>query len=399
MSKTAVPPLGVLADDFTGALDAGAEFVRAGLTTTLALRAGDFPADVLLLNTDSREVTEAEARQAVEAAASRLHDRRVLKKIDSTLRGHVAAEIEATLHTTGAARAVVCPAVVEAGRVVRDGCLYVGGVPLHESAFKDDPRWPARTSQLGELLGRPATHFGREVIALGAAELARQIVSAATPLVTVDAESHHDLDMIGAAIRLSGSLPCGALGLARAWLRSLGHRSDEPPALPERGRGALLVLAGSRHPRTRSQVATLLARSSAACFETQPTASEHGTRLIRDAVSQMQRGRSVVISPPRVVIEPHSAQRKLVETLGSLAARICERVEPAALVALGGETASALCAALDTSGVELLGQLDVGVPVGRLRGGAADERLLVTKAGGFGRDDLLLEAERRLCHS
>ncbi|MGW5697143.1 four-carbon acid sugar kinase family protein, partial [Streptomyces asiaticus] len=58
----------------------------------------------------------------------------VLKKIDSQLRGNVAAEIAALAE--GGAGVVLAPALPIAGRVVRSGVVHIGGVPLHEG---DDP--------------------------------------------------------------------------------------------------------------------------------------------------------------------------------------------------------------------------------------------------------------------
>src|SRR6478672_8449107 len=85
--------LGLIADDLTGALDAGAGFARHGLRAILPFsgRPEDAPAaDVVLVNTDTRDKPDpAVARVEAHAAALRLRDagvRWVYKKIDSVLR-------------------------------------------------------------------------------------------------------------------------------------------------------------------------------------------------------------------------------------------------------------------------------------------------------------------------
>ena len=42
--------------------------------------------------------------------------------------------------------------------------------------------------------------------------------------------------------------------------------------------------------------------------------------------------------------------------------------------------------------IEVLGEVKPGMPIGRLKGGPAEGKLLVTKAGGFGTPSALAEA-------
>ncbi|HEU5088808.1 MAG TPA: four-carbon acid sugar kinase family protein, partial [Roseiflexaceae bacterium] len=93
--------LGVLADDFTGALDSGVELVRAGFSAQFQIQPStECSADVLIVSSESRNRLAAEARMRVAEAVARLQGRRLFKKIDSTMRGHVGAEIEVVLAAT-----------------------------------------------------------------------------------------------------------------------------------------------------------------------------------------------------------------------------------------------------------------------------------------------------------
>src|SRR5581483_11321428 len=236
MTSPATGLLGVIADDFTGALDAGVEFVRAGLEAALLLRPhGGEPAQVQVVSTGSRDASAAAARRRVAAAARLLAGRRIFKKIDSTMRGHIEPEVTALLDATSLAKAVICPAAIEAGRTVREGRLHVHGALLHTSAFARDPRWPAATSDLVQLAGGAATHIALPAVRAGSAALAEAIASAPTRIVTVDACTLADLDVVSQAVVAGNSLPCGALGLARAWARQF---ACAPPAalVPLRGR-------------------------------------------------------------------------------------------------------------------------------------------------------------------
>ena len=119
----------ILADDLTGAADCGIAFASAGLPTFVAFADAPAPAaaQVLAIDTDSRRMAEREAVERARSAALRAHRdgaRAVYKKIDSTLRGHVGAEIAATLRAeseVGRGRTIVLlsPAFPGAGRTMR----------------------------------------------------------------------------------------------------------------------------------------------------------------------------------------------------------------------------------------------------------------------------------------
>ena len=116
--------VGMVADDLTGALDAAAPFAGQGLETVVLISLdsdGALPADaeVLCINTASRELTDGEAAARVTVATRRLAaagPRRWFKKIDSRLKGHLAAETSAMLAVTGLSRALVAPAEIRNGR-------------------------------------------------------------------------------------------------------------------------------------------------------------------------------------------------------------------------------------------------------------------------------------------
>ncbi len=168
MKKIAHDSIGVIADDFTGAMDTGVQFVRVGLETALLLSpAHTLPIPVQVISTNSRNVDVATAQQQTVQAASLFRDRLIFKKIDSTMRGHIGPEIETVLGLTGLKKAVVCPAVIEAGRTIRAGKLWVEDVLLHQSDFAHDPSWPAATSDMASLVSLPATHLHLNTVRAG----------------------------------------------------------------------------------------------------------------------------------------------------------------------------------------------------------------------------------------
>ena len=134
----------VVADDLTGAADCGIAFALAGLPTFVSIGNAPAPdsAQIVSVDTDTRRLGgEEAARKAGEAArdAYRRGLRFLYKKIDSTLRGHVAGELAATFRAAAeqpggeAPLVVFAPAFPGTGRTTRGGRVLVSGVFLDES--------------------------------------------------------------------------------------------------------------------------------------------------------------------------------------------------------------------------------------------------------------------------
>ena len=67
-----------------------------------------------------------------------------------------------------------------------------------------------------------------------------------------------------------------------------------------------------------------------------------------------------------------------------------------ALVLTGGETAAAVLGVLKVTRLELVEELEPGIPVSRILDGYAPGALCITKAGGFGDDQALVRMVERL---
>jgi uncharacterized protein YgbK (DUF1537 family) len=74
--------------------------------------------------------------------------------------------------------------------------------------------------------------------------------------------------------------------------------------------------------------------------------------------------------------------QRIVDGLATMACALIHENQISGIVATGGDTANALCNALGAQALEILGEVEAGIPIMRLLG---DRSLpLVTKAGGFG---------------
>ena len=155
--------LGVVADDFTGAGDA-ASFLRAAGLKTLLL--GGTPAQELAEDCDAAVIAlksrSVPARQAVSLSleAFRWLERAGAQKLyfkycstfDSTPAGNIGPVADRMLEELGQRYTLLCPALPVNGRTVRQGVLYVKGVPLARSPMKDHPLNPMWASEIPALM-------------------------------------------------------------------------------------------------------------------------------------------------------------------------------------------------------------------------------------------------------
>jgi D-threonate/D-erythronate kinase len=82
--------------------------------------------------------------------------------------------------------------------------------------------------------------------------------------------------------------------------------------------------------------------------------------------------------------------QKIVDWLALVGSRLVSEGRISGIVATGGDTANALCNALGTQALEILGEVEAGIPIMRLLG--TQSLPLVTKAGGFGSSSALADA-------
>jgi uncharacterized protein YgbK (DUF1537 family) len=324
----------IIADDLTGALDASAPFAMRGLSTVIALDAGGLPealasgAEIVGVSTDSREIGPEAAQAAVADVVSRLPPGTpVFKKIDSRLKGNIAAELDAIPH----GGSLVVPAIPAFGRWVRQGQL--GGFGLDEPVDV-------------------------------AARLGRHAATASIP----DAASQQQ---IAAALRAQEhDLLIGARGLAEALAEQWSDKVVSAPQLaPD---GPVICVIGSTDPITVEQAEALRGRYRGLAYIAAPNGI--AAELVSGRLTLVQAIAGAEPAAPAVVAVN--------------LARVLQELKPAAgtaLVLSGGATAQAILEALGIGLISLVGEALPGLPIARAGGFT-----IITKSGGFGDKDTLV---------
>jgi len=418
------PRFCVIADDLTGALDTAAPFASHGWRTrvvpwpsdrlgtrpvaareVLGRRSGvardalgDRPepgldglarvvarawagADVVVVDTASRHVAPREAarRVRVAMAAGAAHGRGCAsyKKIDSTLRGNVAAELAAFRRASGVHCLPTAPAFPAQGRTTRRGAVFVHGRALAASAAARDALDPVADGVVARL-APPGT------------------------LEVFDAETDADLRRIVRRLASEGRLRglVGSGGLATAIAATLGTRRR---TVETRASGPVLVVAGSAHAASRAQVAALVADGALGLVA--PVASRGVARDVEATVllaaDALGAGRTVALVPPPVAtgtrVDPRTAHA-VAQRLAAIVMRLVAAAPVGAVFSVGGDTTAAMVAAAEWAPLDVAGALVPGVAVVALRPERRGHgpRWLVTKSGAFGDADTLCRLVRRL---
>ncbi|HET7270697.1 MAG TPA: four-carbon acid sugar kinase family protein [Rubrobacter sp.] len=381
----------VIADDLTGAADTGVQLVHAGYRTAVFFRLSEVPDDLdaVSFDTDSRAMPAGFAAKRVLEAAHAVREARIVyKKLDSTLRGNVAAELAAALGAARRDRAVVAPAFPAAGRTTVGGTQLVHGVPVDETEMGNDPRTPAREAHIPELLADAFSSIGT----MSVEDLADpQRVSRTLEeheCVVADAEREEDLEALVRAVPDPSSvLWAGSAGLAHA-LGSVypGPHAGEARALSTAARPVLVVI-GSLSGVAREQLRRLVGEYGEVAVPVLAGGPERTVAAVREALAG--RACAVVHSPEERSEEP------VLGPLAEVAARLSEEELFGGLVLTGGDTAVGVARRLGASGIRLEGEVETGVPMGTLIGPRPYP--VVTKAGGFGGPGTLVGAVEALC--
>lgn len=395
----------LIADDLTGALDAGVCLLPTDVLVATSPAGIDHAlldscSAALSVNAGTRHLSASDAAASVTSLVNLAREsgvRCVVKKTDSALRGNVGAELAAAWRASGAERLHFIPALPEMGRVTRGGIHYVDGVPVSESRFGIDPFEPVTSSNVAELIASQ-TDAPVSVVAEGA-----PVPLDAHGIVVYDVTTPEEMLARVRGLLAAGELGAvaGCSGVARALAQvlELGFR---PAAAPDEG-GNLLVVCGSVNRTSRDQCA-FAARSGAPVLpigqiEKCDDAWLDGP-LGRDFVA---RASALWAEAPLTVIDgsgledlsglvPQGADVRQVvaDHIGALLVRICERGVHGRVLVTGGDI---LASFLSLAGVRWLRPLGQPVPgiVGFELELGGRKLAITSKSGGFGEKDLFVD--------
>jgi uncharacterized protein YgbK (DUF1537 family) len=372
--------IAVIADDLTGALDTGVQFTQWGYTAQLTTTPENSAAEVTIINTDTRNKTPEQAYNTTYQIALGLDHDIIYKKTDSTLRGNPGPEIQAILDATGETRAILTPTYPSTGRRVKDGHLYVAEKLITETEYIHEYR--RKTSYIPDILDTETP-----------IQTARDPTNIPeTGITVIDSETEQDLLKIAAQ---HTRVLAGSAGLADALCQSL---RNPPP---------VLTVIGSMRTETRTQAELLQKRlgASVVLLDTIDTLNQTPQpKTVQRARDILGRRKDVILTsaPTQAVVKetleeakrlditPQGLELRITDSLAEVTAQLLH-YPLSGVVITGGATALAITEKLEIKNIEILDEVQPGVPVLRL-----DHIPAVTKAGGFGQPDILIQATKYL---
>jgi len=333
-------------------------------------------ADLAIVSTHSRGLPPGEAKAVVRELAGRLRreNRPVLyKKMDSTLHGNFAVELDALLEIGPALGALVCPAFPDMGRRLIHGDLLMGS----------ERRSVGRNlvARLREQSQNRVVHFDLTSVRLDPGQLGDRVRTALEPgpaLIAFDAEEEEDLHRVVAVSRRLGSMAllCGSTGLARA-LATPPHSTPPPFRSHLSPAGPVVCCIGSQSPVTHQQIARFTEKSGARVMS-----------VTADLVPEL----NAALGQPAPIVLRLTLGATDLEHLPAVL-QVLRGRPPRGLVLSGGETAQAVCSLAGVTAICLGGEFVTGLPHGTLLGGWFDGWPVATKAGGFGEPGALVQCE------
>ncbi|MGC9159348.1 MAG: four-carbon acid sugar kinase family protein [Terracidiphilus sp.] len=401
----------ILADDLSGAADCAIGFAAAGHFAVVALDAKSTDefrqADTVAIDTDTRRCAPVEAAARSVAAYSKLGGgRRLYKKIDSTLRGNWAAEVAALQPFAGLA--LVAPAFPATGRVVRNGRVYVKGMPLEETGIwkLENEGRPADVRTLLAASGLSCSLFDAEAFRDRPEKMAARFASqaeAGMQALVVDAQSEETLRVLARVTMQSDAMFfwVGSGGLARE-IAALDPHPMKREARADAGfYPPVLAVVGSLSEVSERQCRILCERGGIEEVVVDPSLlrcgpEDAGWRQLQESIGHaLGAHRDLVLRIGRDERFDPTEGTRLAEALAALLQPHLQMV--GGLIATGGETARALLRAAGIASLQMLDEVEAGVALSRPLGadGAAGPTI-VTKAGAFGTDQALYSAWRQL---
>ncbi len=426
--------VGIIADDLTGANDTALQFHQRGASTKILLDAECEPkikagTEVWALSSESRNVPEEVAISRVERAVTTFTENfsfdYYYKKIDSTLRGHIALETLTMLNILEYDAAIIIPAFPQEGRITVGGYHMAKGVPIGRTEIAIDPHSPITESHVPSLLkmqlGEPASEM------VGTIDL-RTVMNGAGPvlmrinellrdgkkLIVADATSLTDIEQIALAINkcdkkiLPTGTAAGAQVFSKYWLAGVEKEDAEVKLenLPK------LIISGTATQITANQIKKLEQSDeyediNFIALETSEILAGVCENLVERIISNLKSGVTVCVHTSDLVanfdgfsddsfnaeLTKEKFASMITDYLAELTKLITDKID-LILITLGGETSYKCCKAMVSNELRLVDEVVPAISISK----DINQKWIITKSGNLGNSNTLVEILNYLAH-
>lgn len=426
--------IGIIADDLTGADDTALQFHLRGANTQILLDPEILPENkkstqVWAIPTETRNIDAHTAYERVKQATKILSEslgvEYFYKKMDSTLRGHIAVEAIAMLEVLEWDAAVIIPAFPQEGRTTIGGYHLLRGIPIERTEFARDPRFPIYESHIPTILKNELQNQQDDIVDLielktvikGAGPILKkmnELIEKGVKLIVVDAISVTDIEQVVLAMEKSAHniLPCGSAGCAQVlgniWLPEMENHQQEKtiPSMPK------LVVSGSATQSTAAQIQKLqddddidntyfinLKMEDILEGVNDEIVQRVSENLIKDNVVVVHTSDLTVDSKiiSQILFDNELSKNQFISKIGDYLACLTKKVlfnRDAILITIGGETSFRCCRAINSNSLQIIDAICPAIPL------CLDTKAqwIVTKSGNLGNSNTLIDILKYFDH-
>ncbi|KAB3536965.1 four-carbon acid sugar kinase family protein [Alkaliphilus pronyensis] len=408
----------VVADDFTGSNDTGVQFSKSNLKTIVitdlnSIEKTSKACDVLVIDTESRFDKKDKAFEKTKSIGKQLSKEKanlyIYKKLDSTFRGNVGAEIAGLMDGLGIDFAIAAPAYPKAGRTTLNGLIYVNNVLISNTEYAKDPKTPVKYSYIPDIITHQTNKrveiINHNHVILGKEALIsriNQLKDQGVEIVVIDAIMDDELEIIAEVVsQIKGhKVLIGSAGLAEYLPIPLGLTKEEE---------TILMIAGSVSTTTTKQIQYLQKELPVEIVDINLKELFHNeeielNRLVNLCLTYSKEKKDVLIrtSTSKIDVERafeigkslglsnYETSDSIAIFIGKLTSVLMSKLRIKGLFLTGGDIAIKVAERVKALGTIIDKEILPGIPCGYFIHEDYSNLPVVTKAGGFGREDALV---------
>ena len=419
--------VGIIADDLTGANDTALQFHVKGAKTKILLEE-NFKSDrkdvteVWAISSESRNCSKEEAVEKVKNCVKTFSDNFLFeyfyKKIDSTLRGHIALETLTMLDILEYQAAIIIPAFPQEGRITVGGYHLLKSIPIGRTEIAMDPHSPILESHVPTLLRSQLDEKQKDLIGVldlktvmnGAGPILvkiNELIKDGKKLIIADAASITDIEQIALAIKKCDKklLPTGTAStaqvLGKIWLADI----ETEPQTIKLEKLPKLIVSGTATKITAEQIAKLEKSDdydnvNFIPLEVNDIVSGVDEELISRIVKNLKSGITVCVHTSNLIanfdgfsedsLRAELTKEKLASMITDYLAELTKQVIEECrvmLITLGGETSYKCTNILDSKMLKLVDEVAPAISL------CVDSKgqWIVTKSGNLGNTNTLID--------
>ena len=419
--------VGIVADDLTGANDTALQFHNQGAKTKILLDSSYVPdrkdlTEVWAMSSESRNCSAEESVQRVSSVVKTFCDNfsfeYYYKKIDSTLRGHIAQETLTMIDILEYDAAVIIPAFPQEGRITVGGYHLLKGIPIGRTEIAMDPHSPILESHIPTLLKSQLPDDKKDLV--GTLDL-KTVMNGAGPilmkinellkegkkLIVTDSTSITDIEQIALAVKkcdkklLPTGTAAGAQVFGKNWLADIEaeRQTVKIPVLPK------LIVSGTATQITAEQI-TKLEQSddydnvNFIPLEVRDILCGIDDELVSRIVTNLKSGVTVCVHTSHLItnFDGFSDDSEMAELtkdkfasmitdyLAELTKQVLAEIN-VILITLGGETSYKCCSKIESKMLRLVDEVAPAISFCS----DANKQWIVTKSGNLGKSKTLID--------